>query len=144
MARFLFTVWPYPGHVHPNVAVGHALVRRGHEVAFYTGASLDRFLQSEGFQVFPFEHVDEAQVERLVLALDGMSLKWWTGLQQKALLRQWLLGSIDGQLADLNAIFSVWHPDVVVCDPAMWGPLLVLRETRRVPVAVMSYVAACI
>src|SRR5262249_58554896 len=44
---------------------------------------------------------------------------------------------------DLTTIIEAWRPDVIVCDPAMWGPLLVLQQTARVPLAVMSYVAAC-
>jgi UDP:flavonoid glycosyltransferase YjiC (YdhE family) len=46
-------------------------------------------------------------------------------------------------LHDLAAVLRVWRPDVVVCDPAMWGPLLVLQETAGIPLAIMSYVAAC-
>lgn len=143
MAKFLFTVWPYPGHVHPNVAIAHALGARGHETAFYTGGSIQPALEREGFRCFPFQQVDEAQVQDIVLALDALSLQWWKPRQRKALLREWLLGTIDGQLADLRAVLRDWRPDAIVCDPAMWGPLLVLHETARVPLAVMSYVAAC-
>jgi MGT family glycosyltransferase len=143
MAKFLFTLWPYPGHIHPNVAIAHALVSRGHEAAFYTGGSVAASLRSEGFRCFPFRHVDEAHVEKIVLELDAMSLEWWNGSRRKALLRDWLLGTIEPQLQDLTAILAEWRPDVLVCDPAMWGPLLVLQEKARIPLAVMSYVAAC-
>jgi MGT family glycosyltransferase len=142
-SKFLFTVWPYPGHVHPNVAIAHALDRRGYETAFYTGGSLAASLEGEGFRCFPFRHVDEARVEAIVLALDALSLQWWRARRRKALLREWLLGTVEAQLQDLAAVIDVWRPDVLVCDPAMWGPLLVLQETARIPLAVMSYVAAC-
>lgn len=144
MAKFLFTVWPYPGHVHPNVAIAHALGNGGHETAFYTGGSIRTSLESDGFRCFPFERVDEARVEQIVLTLDALSLQWWKARRRKALLREWLLGTVDAQLQDLSAIVRVWRPDVLVCDPAMWGPLLVLQETARVPLAIMSYVAACL
>ena len=143
MADFLFTVWPFPGHVHPNVAIAHALCERGHRVAFYTDRSLQPSLEAEGFRVFPFARVDGARAEKLVLDLDALSLRWWSARRQKAMLTDWLLGSVEAQLADLAAVRSVWRPDVIVCDPAMWGPLLVLQETARIPLAVMSYVAAC-
>src|SRR6266550_353340 len=143
MAKFLFTVWPFPGHVHPNVAIARDLVERGHEAAFYTGASVKASLAAEGLRCFPFQHVSEARVEETVLALDAMSLEWWRAGRRKALLQQWLLGTADAQLEDLEEVLSDWHPDVLVCDPAMWGPLLVLHETARLPLAVMSYVAAC-
>jgi MGT family glycosyltransferase len=143
MARFLFTVWPYPGHINPNVAIAHALGARGHDSAFYTGGSIRAALEGEGFRVFPFRQVDEAEVERSVLALDALSLAWWRPRTRKALLRGWLLGTVENQLRDLTSIVEGWRPDLIVCDPAMWGPLLVLQETARVPLAVMSYLAAC-
>ncbi len=134
VAKFLFTVWPLPGHVHPNLAIAHALRERGHEAAFYTGGSARALLEAEGFRCFPFRRVEEVRIEAIVLALDALSLQWWRARRRKALLRE---------LEDLAAVLSVWRPGVVVCDPAMWGPLLVLQESARIPLAVMSYVAAC-
>lgn len=144
MARFLFTVWPFPGHIHPNVAIGHALMGRGHSVAFYTGGSVRASLEEEGFRVFPFREVDERQVRELVLKLDALSLEWSAATRRKALLCQWLLETIDDQVSDVTSVVSAWRPDVFVSDPAMWGPLLVLQEAERIPLAVMSYVAACL
>jgi MGT family glycosyltransferase len=143
MAKFLFTVWPFPGHVHPNVAIAQALRARGHKTAFYTGGSVKSSLEGEAIACFPFRQLNEVEVEKIVLALDAMSLEWWRARRRKALLREWLLGTVDAQLDDLTAIVCNWRPDVLVCDPAMWGPLLVLQETARIPLAVMSYVAAC-
>jgi MGT family glycosyltransferase len=143
MAKFLFTVWPYPGHVHPNLAIAHALAGRGHEIAFYTGGSLQDAIEQEGFRCFPFRHVDERRVEAMVLTLDKLSLETWQPRRRKALLTEWLIGTVPAQLTDLEAICRDWHPDVIVGDPAMWGPLLVLQETARIPLAIMSYVAAC-
>jgi len=143
MARFLFTVWPFPGHVHPDVAIAHALGKRGHETAFYTGSSALASLEVEGFRCFPFRRLDEARVEAVVRTLDRLSFHWWKPRRRKALLREWLLETIDPQLQDLGAILSGFRPDVLICDPAMWGPLLVLQETTKIPLAVMSYVAAC-
>ena len=143
MAKFLFTVWPYPGHIHPNVAIAHALGERCHEIAFYTGGSLSTSLESEGFRCCPFRRVDEAGAEKIVRTLDAQSLEWWKASRSKALLCEWLLGTIDAQVQDVSAVLSAWRPDVVVCDPGMWGPLLVLQETERIPLAIMSYSAAC-
>src|SRR5918994_498382 len=142
MAKFLFTVWPYPGHVHPNVAIAHALGDRGHELAFYTGGAMKASVEGEGFRCFPFRQVDAARVEEIVLRLDALSLQWWRARHRKLLLREWLLGTAEAQLEDLAAVLRAWPPDVVVCDPAMWGPLLVLQEVTRIPLAVMSYVGA--
>jgi MGT family glycosyltransferase len=143
MAKYLFTVWPYPGHIHPNVAIAQALASRGHDTAFYTGGTLRESLEGEGIRCFPFQRLDEERVEAMVLALDAMSLEWWKPRPRKSLLREWLLGTVEAQLEDLAAVLREWRPDVIVCDPAMWGPLLVLHETARIPLAIMSYVAAC-
>ena len=143
MARFLFTLWPFPGHVHPNAAIAHALRNRGHEAAFYTGGSVRASLEAQGFPCFSFRHVDEARVEAIVLALDALSLQWWKAPRSKTLLREWLLETVEAQLKDLTAVLPLWWPDVIVCDPAMWGPLLVLHERVQIPLAIMSYVAAC-
>jgi len=143
VARFLFTLWPFPGHVHPNLAIAHALRKRGHDAAFYTGDSIRPSLVSEGFDCFPFVSVHESRVTAMVLTLDSLSLDWRSPRRRKALLVEWLLGTVDAQLADLRSILDVWRPDVLVCDPAMWGPLLVLQESEQIPLAIMSYVAAC-
>jgi MGT family glycosyltransferase len=143
MATFLFTIWPFPGHVHPNVAIAHALSVRDHEVRFYTAGSIQTALEAEGFRCFPYRSVEEAEVWRTALALDALSLQWWRARERKALLRAWLLQTIDAQLQDLTAILAMWQPDVIVCDPAMWAPLLVLQETTRIPLAIMSYAGAC-
>ena len=34
MSRFLFTCWPFVGHVFPQMAIATALRRHGHEVLF--------------------------------------------------------------------------------------------------------------
>jgi MGT family glycosyltransferase len=143
MARFLFTVWPFPGHVHPNVAIARALVARGHDPAFYTGRSIAPSLENEGLLVFPFQAVDEHRVTDTVRSLDALSLDWRRARERKAMLRDWLLETIDAQLQDLDRIVKEWKPDVLVCDPAMWGPLIVLHDREALPLAVMSYVAAC-
>jgi MGT family glycosyltransferase len=143
MAKFLFTVWPFPGHVHPNVAIAHALSDRGHETAFYTGGSVRPFLETEGFRCFPFRQVDEARVDSIVLTLDALSIQWWKPRRRKTLLMEWLLATVEGQVQDVGAVVSAWRPDVIVCDPAMWGPFLVVQETARIPLAILSYTAAC-
>jgi MGT family glycosyltransferase len=58
--------------------------------------------------------------------------------------REWVLGTVPAQLADLERILAVWHPDAIVCDPSMWGPFLILHQTRQIPVAIFTLVAACL
>jgi len=68
----------------------------------------------------------------------------WKGLfLLKATLRQWLLGTIPQQVEDLEAVFVDWRPDVVVCDPTVWSPILIFRERYGIPVAVSSFIPGC-
>lgn len=148
MARFLFTVWPFPGHVNPAIAVAHALRARGHECAFYTGSAARAVVEGEGFRCFPFRKLDEQHIEALLHRSYSHFASMWQPLlrarQIKASLREWLLDTVPHQLADLKTAQAEYRPDVLVCETAMWGPILVLQETGRVPVAVLSTVAACL
>lgn len=144
MARFLFTVWSFPGDMNPHLAVAFSLRTRGHEVAVYTGARASAALQSLALTHYPMRHADEEILYRSLLDHDdtGHAYSLRALLRLRATLRTWLLDPIPGQLADLEPILEQWRPDVIVCDPLIWAPFLVLRETRSVPVAILSWTAA--
>ena len=140
--RFLFTVWPLTGHINPNLPIAQELQRRGDEVAFYTGSQAKAAVEKAGFGFFPLRKVDEALVERVVLSQEGI-----LGQESKAGLRrmwrEWTVGTLRGQVEDLTEILATWSPDAIVCDPVMWAPFLILRETKKIPVAVFSLIPAC-
>jgi MGT family glycosyltransferase len=144
MARFLTTVWPVPGHLHPNLAVGKELTARGHEVAFYTGPKARALVEGEGLRHFPFQRVNERRFDELLEAIGAIALDWKQTPRQLGYWREWLFGMLPDELADIETILDDWRPDAIICDPAMWAPILVLRETRQVPVAVFSYLLACV
>jgi MGT family glycosyltransferase len=137
--RFLVTCWPFAGHVFPQLAVAVALRERGHEVAFYTGASAAPVVEAEGFPVHRLSAVDEDAVLRCVRLLEtGTSRgRMKPGLVRRT-FRDWLVETIPGQLQDLEAVVSGWRPDVLVTDLSMWAPILVLQETTGLPVALSS------
>jgi MGT family glycosyltransferase len=144
MARFLFTVWPFPGHFYPDIAIAHALRERGHQSAFYTGARACRVVEDEGFLCFPFKHVEEEHLYRIMFSRQRGSLEWKGLFQFGVTLREWLLGTIPQQVKDLEVVLAHWRPDVIVCDPTMWSPILIFHQMRRVPVAVSSFIPACL
>jgi MGT family glycosyltransferase len=137
MSRFLFTVWPLRSHVNPFMAVAHALRDRGHEVAFYTGAAAFSIVRQECFRCFAFNAVSDERVERAfrTLASRSRNPRSW---------RELMLGTVPDQLRDLDAIWKSWQPDVIVCDMAMWGPILVTHEVRKIPVTILSHIATCL
>ncbi len=143
MARFLFTVWPIPGHLFPQIPIAQALRERGHECAFYTGSRGSKVLEGEGFLHFPFRYLNEDEFYQTLFSGDrgGLSLNGW--LKYSEMLRKWLLGTIPDQIADLEPLLDEWRPDVIVCDVAMWAPILVFWEKLGIPVALSSFVPGC-
>ena len=145
MSRFLFAIWPLSGHVNPQIVLADALRARGHEVAFYTGAVLEALLASEGFCIFPFQHVSEERVEQIVVTLETQApVGLLTPLRTARALQDWLIDTVPDQVADLESVLATWQPDVVVTETAMWGPSLVLWERTGVPVAISSTLMGCL
>lgn len=138
MSRFLFACWPFEGHAFPLLAIATALRRHGHEAAFYSAAGTSRFVEAEGFRLFPFEAVEESHYLRV-----QDSERHTNGHRQSLrvahqALRHWLVDSIPGQVADLRAIIDDWHPDAVVIDVAMWGAMTILWESVPIPVVMVA------
>jgi UDP:flavonoid glycosyltransferase YjiC (YdhE family) len=141
MPKFLITCWPFVGHLYPQISLAHALRERGHDVRFYSHESARPVVEGEGFQLFPFVHVDRRRYERvhaLMGAVSPTQPPFQTLSVAMRAYRDMLADSIPEQMADLQPIVGRWPPDVVVTDPAMWGPILVLWEATGIPVALLS------
>jgi MGT family glycosyltransferase len=141
MSRLLFTVWPYPTHLHPFIALALEARARGHEVAFYTGGGALPVLAREGFRSFPFHAVDWSVVARTV---DDLIAGRKRPSQMRRLWPRFLVETVPAQLHDLEALLAEWPADAIVCDIAMWAPILILRERLGIPVVAFSHVAHCI
>jgi MGT family glycosyltransferase len=141
MARLLFTVWPYPTHLHPFMALALECRARGHEVSFYTGGGALSALAREGFRVFPFREVDWSRVAQTV---DDLIAGRKRPSQMRRLWPRFLVETVPAQLRDLEAVLADWRADTLVCDIAMWAPILILRERIGIPVIAFSHVAHCI
>ena len=137
--RFLITCWPFTGHLLPQMSIAMALRERGHDVAFYTGEAARATVEREGFELFAFERVDEERAAGLVQAgeiRDRQSRPG--GGRLPRILREWLVETIPDQVADVRAALGHWHPDAIVTDLSLWGPIVVLWETERIPTALSS------
>jgi MGT family glycosyltransferase len=131
MSRFLFTLWPFTGHLLPQMAIAGALRERGHEVAFFSGEAVRERLESEGFELFPFERLDQERAFRNMRAIEA-------GGRIRPVLRDWLVETIPDQLTDLRRVLERWRPDVIATDLSLWGPIVVLHEAEPIPVALSS------
>ena len=134
--RVLFTCWPFEGHIFPQVSMAHALRDRGVEVAFYSAESARERIEAEGFELFAFQRVGPAW-ERVHGGAQGAG-----GRREAARLmrasRDWVVGTIPDQVADINDVVTRWSPDVIAAEASFWGPLLVLSELLTIPVALVS------
>ncbi len=143
MARFLITAWHVPGHLYPQMAVAHALRKRGHEVAFYSGAQTAKVVEAEGFRLFPFTKMDEAYLDRVLFSPERNSSTPAGGFSFATLLREWMIDTIPAQVADLEAILQEWRPDAIASEVSMWGAPFILGEQGRLPVAITSFMPCC-
>lgn len=139
MARFLITCWPFIGHLLPQMSIAVALRNRGHEVAFYTGETARETIEPAGFEVFPMQHVDEGRALANIRTVETSSPSGRASLRlTRQTFREWLVETIPGQVADLEPILKCWHPDVIITDLSMWGPIVVLWERTSIPLALSS------
>ncbi|MFO0891878.1 MAG: glycosyltransferase [Isosphaeraceae bacterium] len=145
MARILFTVWPFVGHINPFMSVAKAAQARGHEVAFYTSERTRATLDAEGVGLFPFQRLREDPIWEVVQAAETRStLGWHAPTLLIRAFRDWLAGTVPEQVADIRDIIDTWGPDVIVTETGMWGPIVVLAETSRVPVAILTTLMGCL
>src|SRR5687768_1662380 len=100
MAKFLFTTWHFAGHFYPTIAIAQALRERGHECAYYTGPSACRVVAEEGFECFPFQRVNEQEVNAIIGSQHRGSLRWGGLVKLRATLRHWLIGTLPDQVCD--------------------------------------------
>ncbi len=141
--RFLFTVWPFQGCVHPLVAVANEVKALGHEVGFYTGKAYRPLIERQGFRLFPFQDLPESLVADLVCTPDGIGRNWTRPWKLHGQLQAFFVDSIPAQFSDMRRILDSWKPHGVITDPAMLAPVMLLAETDPVPVAICSYAAGC-
>jgi MGT family glycosyltransferase len=131
VSRFLFTLWPFTGHLLPQMAIAEALRERGHEVAFFSGEAVRDTLEGEGFALFPFERLDQERAFRSMRKIEA-------GGRVRPVLRDWLVETIPDQLSDLRPVLEQWRPDVIATDLSLWGPIVVLHDAGPTPVALSS------
>lgn len=136
MTRVVLACWPFEGHVFPQMSQAIALRERGAEVAFYTDGSMRELIEGQGFELLPFDRVKPAWRRVYGREVGTGGRRDAVRLMREA--REWLVGTIPDQVADLQEVVATWRPDVIGAEGSMWGPLLVLSELTHVPVALVS------
>lgn len=128
MSRFLLASTPFAGHVYPMAGLGRALVARGHEVVFYTGAKYRTVVEAAGCRFLPFTAAtdfDDTDPEASFPAMrrgDGPAAMFSS-------FREIFFGTAPGQVRDILDAHRREPFDAAVAEMTCFGPMLVHELT---------------
>jgi MGT family glycosyltransferase len=127
MVRVLICTHPITGHINPPLEIARELVRRGHEVRFYTGKKFRAKVEAIGAGFAPMQAAYDYDDADYDAAFPGRSrLK---GLNQIIFdFKQLFIAPVPGQVEDLRAHLREWPADVVLSDPAFIGTKVLYRK----------------
>src|SRR3954468_18262010 len=100
MSRFLITLWPFTGHLLPQMAIAKALRERGHDVAFYSGEAVRETIEGQGFERRPLLRVAQERAFANMAAMEGGARPGRPKGRVVPILRDWLVEAIPDQVAD--------------------------------------------
>jgi UDP:flavonoid glycosyltransferase YjiC (YdhE family) len=139
MARFLICTLPVTGHVNPGLPIARALVRRGHEVRWYTGRKFRAAIEATGARYVPMQagyDYDDSETDVAFAGRAGRSglagLKWD--------LKHLFYDLLPGQLTDLRSILRDFPADALLADTGFLGAGA-LHELGGPPYAVYGITA---
>jgi MGT family glycosyltransferase len=136
LSRYLFVVPPFASHIHPTIAIGFELARRGHAVAWVTYAAMKRVFP-EDVMLYPLESPVSQSVADDVRRRAGAS--WMPGL--KVLYEQVVVPMAKDMLPGVEAAIADFRPDALVVDQQAIAGALAARR-NRLPFATSSTSAA--
>lgn len=127
MSRVLFVVLAEKGHVHPFIGPAQELLRRGHEVGFYSPCDLREPLARAGFINSVFVGDREAAVPDAnrgqvfaELVADPARLRAWISAM--------LVETVPLEVERLTAVVGFFKPEVIVADPMAYAaPIVAAR-----------------
>ena len=137
MARILIATVPILGHVHPALSIAKELLRRGHEVAWYTGRRYQEAIERIGVEFWPWMEAadyDDSDFDRQFPARKGKQ-----GIAKLRFdIRHLFIEPMPGQYRDLKIIQQLFEADVLLCDPAFLGSVPLAMEGQELRIAVFG------
>lgn len=113
--RYLFAPFPVTGHVNPGLPIARELVRRGHEVRWYSTPRFKRTIETMGARWVPLRNAIPIDEEQFDMWPDRPA----EGIAQLRFdLKNSFIEFIRGALADLEAELRREPADVIVGDNA--------------------------
>jgi UDP:flavonoid glycosyltransferase YjiC (YdhE family) len=119
MARILIATIPVLGHIAPFVPLAQALVARGHEVRWFTGAKYRARVEATGATFVGHTRARDYDDARLDEEFPERTRH--RGLARLRFDLRWFIAAAPAQLADLRAIVATFPADIVLHDVAMVG-----------------------
>jgi len=118
MAKFLFVVPPFFGHLSPTLSVGNSLLKKGHQAAWTGLIPLDAgIFPAGGRYLFPEDELREhnEEIERILKLQDeGPNLSVFEAA--KLALEDTAIPFAKIMLKGLDAVIDAFQPDVIVND----------------------------
>lgn len=120
MARFLVAAMPFTGHVAPLSAVAAALVKRGHDVRFYTGSAFRATVERGGATLLPWSAAPDFDENDLPATFPRLVGK--KGFSQMMInMADLFIATAPLQMADLQAEWDREPWDAIVGDETSVG-----------------------
>jgi MGT family glycosyltransferase len=136
MARILMATTPGDGHVNPMVPIARELVRRGHEVRWYTGRHYQPKVEKSGATFQPMRAGYDFGGKNKLEAFPRLEgLKGLTDFRES--WKQIFMDTAPGQFEDLLALLAEAPADVLVADEMCFAAGLA-REKAGVPLALVA------
>jgi MGT family glycosyltransferase len=114
--RYLFAPMPFTGHVNPGLPIARELVRRGHDVRWYSTPRFRRAIESIGARYVPLRNALPLDEERLDAMWPKRPAEGIAQLQHD--IKHVFVEFIRGALADLETELRHEPVDVLVADNA--------------------------
>lgn len=123
MARFLIGTMPFISHINPALPIARELVRRGHEVHWYTGRSFREKIEATGARYTPMQAATDFDDDTLDATFPQR--KTLRGVAQfKWSIKHIFMDAAPGQLRDLQQILREFPADVVLAESTFAGAQL--------------------
>lgn len=136
MSKILVATMPIPGHVAPFASIVRELIKRGHEVMWYTSKLYQEKVEATGAHFRP-----------ILSAVDFGDSDYNRHFPERATLHglnqvrfdfiKLFIGSAEGHLTDLRALLSEFKPEVLFHDTAVIGAAW-LGVTKVIPTAQLN------
>lgn len=138
MARFLLGTIPVIGHVNPAVPIVRELVKRGHEVCWYTGQAFQTIVEKTGARFAPIRSwMDYSDLNNVPSSLMEQRDASQGAGRLKFDLRTFFIQPALGQVNDLAEILDEFPADILIADSMFLG-VSWLAEQQGLPWAEFS------